>query len=83
MRANLPKQRAGVRSGAARPRLARSLCLQTPGSAEAFYRGASEPVDADADPSGPVDFDRVRQSAERSGGMQLLGPPPFQAVSAG
>ncbi len=62
---------------------ARVLCLQTPGSAEAFYRGASEPVDAGTDPSGPVDFDRVRQSAERSGGMQLLGPPPFEAVGAG
>jgi quercetin dioxygenase-like cupin family protein len=58
---------------------ARVLCLQTPGSAEAFYRGASEPAGADTDPSGPVDFDRVRAAAERSGGMQLLGPPPFQA----
>jgi quercetin dioxygenase-like cupin family protein len=62
---------------------ARVLCLQTPGSAEAFYRGASEPVDADTDASGPIDFDRVRQSAESSGGMQLLGPPPFGAVGAG
>jgi hypothetical protein len=60
---------------------ARVLCLQTPGSAEAFYRGASEPAGADDDPAGPVDFDRVRESAERSGGMQLLGPPPFQAPS--
>jgi len=57
---------------------ARVLCLQTPGSAEQFYRGASEPADADADPHGPVDFDKVRESAERTGGMQLLGPPPFQ-----
>jgi hypothetical protein len=60
---------------------ARVLCLQTPGSAEAFYRGASEPAGADTSPAGPVDFDRVRESAERSGGMQLLGPPPFQAPS--
>ena len=60
---------------------ARVLCLQTPGSAEAFYRDASEPAGADTDPAGPVDFDRVRESAERSGGMQLLGPPPFQAPS--
>jgi Uncharacterized conserved protein, contains double-stranded beta-helix domain len=57
---------------------ARVLTLQTPGSAEAFYRGASEPASADADPSGPVDFDRVREAAERSGGMQVLGPPPFK-----
>ena len=58
---------------------ARLLTLQTPGSAEAFYRGASEPASAGADPSGPVDFDRVRAAAERSGGMQVLGPPPFAA----
>jgi hypothetical protein len=54
------------------------LTLQTPGSAEAFYRGASEPAGADADPAGPVDFARVRESAERSGGMQVLGPPLFE-----
>jgi quercetin dioxygenase-like cupin family protein len=58
---------------------ARVLTLQTPGSAEAFYRGASEPAKAGADPSGPVDFARVRDSADRSGGMQVLGPPPFEA----
>jgi quercetin dioxygenase-like cupin family protein len=58
---------------------ARVLTLQTPGSAEAFYRGASEPAKADADPSGPVDFARVRESADRTGGMQVLGPPPFEA----
>jgi len=56
---------------------ARILTLLTPGSAEAFYRGASEPAGEDDDGSGPVDFARVRESAESSGGMQLLGPPPF------
>lgn len=56
---------------------ARVLTLQTPGTAEAFYRGASEPASADADATGTVDFERVRESAERSGGMQILGPPPF------
>ena len=56
---------------------ARILCLETPGTAEAFYRGASEPVADDAESSGAVDFARVRESAERSGGMQVLGPPPF------
>ena len=58
---------------------ARVLTLQTPGTAEAFYRGASEPAGADAEPAGPVDFARVRESAERSGGMQVVGPPPFAA----
>ncbi len=61
---------------------ARVLTLQTPGSAEAFYRGASEPAIDDSDPSGPVDFDRVRQAAERTGGMQVLGPPPFGTPEA-
>jgi quercetin dioxygenase-like cupin family protein len=62
---------------------ARVLTLQTPGSAEAFYRGASEPADADADPSGPVDFARVREAADRAGGMEIVGPPPFAAAMAG
>jgi uncharacterized cupin superfamily protein len=56
---------------------ARVLTLQTPGSAESFYRGASEPASRDVDQSGPVDFGRVREAAERSRGMEVLGPPPF------
>jgi quercetin dioxygenase-like cupin family protein len=60
---------------------ARVLTLQTPGSAEAFYRGASEPAGPDAAVGGPIDFARVRESAERSGGMQIVGPPPFAAVA--
>lgn len=56
---------------------ARVLTLLTPGSAESFYRGASEPAGDDHGPDGPVDFDRVRASAEASGGMRFLGPPPF------
>ena len=58
---------------------ARVLTLQTPGSAEAFYRAASEPADADSDPAGPVDFNRVRAAAESAGGMKVIGPPPFAA----
>jgi quercetin dioxygenase-like cupin family protein len=56
---------------------ARVLTFQTPGTAEPFYRGASEPAGADPDPAGPVDFDRVRDAAMQSGGMKVLGPPPF------
>ena len=33
-------------------------------------------------PSGVVDFDRVRESARRNSGIELLGPPPF-AMAAG
>jgi quercetin dioxygenase-like cupin family protein len=61
---------------------ARVLTLLTPGSAEAFYRGASVPAGEDDDAAGPVDFDQVRASAMRNGGMQLLGPPPFAAAGA-
>jgi quercetin dioxygenase-like cupin family protein len=57
---------------------ARILCLETPGSAEPFYRGASEPAGDESDPAGSVDFARVHESAERSGGMQVVGPPPFE-----
>jgi quercetin dioxygenase-like cupin family protein len=61
---------------------ARVLTLQTPGSAESFYRGASEPASAEIEAAGPVDFGRVREAAERSGGMEVLGPPPFAPANA-
>jgi quercetin dioxygenase-like cupin family protein len=54
---------------------ARLLCLQTPGTGEAFFREASESAAADA---GPVDFARVGAAAERSGATEILGPPPFK-----
>jgi quercetin dioxygenase-like cupin family protein len=54
---------------------ARMLCLQTPGSGEAFYRGASEPAGGQ---DGPVDFERIHASAARNGGIEILGPPPFE-----
>ena len=56
---------------------ARLLTLETPGSSEAFYRGASEPLTPALEASAPVDFDRVRASAARNGGIEILGPPPF------
>ena len=57
---------------------ARVLCFETPGSAEAFYRGASEPASSESDALKPSDFSRVGESAKRHGGMELLGPPPFK-----
>ena len=56
---------------------ARILFLHTPGpdSCEAFYREASEPLLEQTDAN--VDLDRVRETAVRTGGMTLLGPPPF------
>jgi hypothetical protein len=53
------------------------LALETPGSSEAFYRGASEPLTPTLEANAPVDFDRVRASAARNGGIEILGPPPF------
>jgi quercetin dioxygenase-like cupin family protein len=56
---------------------ARVLTVLTPGSAAGFYIAASEPATPESEPGGPVDFARVGAAAESSGGMQLLGPPPF------
>lgn len=60
---------------------ARLLFLESPGSGEAFYRGASEPLTEEIGAAGPVDFDRIRASAERYGGIEILGPPPFQPTT--
>jgi quercetin dioxygenase-like cupin family protein len=60
---------------------ARLLTLQTPGTGQAFYRGASEP--ATGDRSDVVDIARVQASAKENGGVELLGPPPFESVTAG
>ena len=43
-------------------------------STEAFFRAASEPA---GETSGVVDFERVKEAAIQTGGMQMLGPPPF------
>ena len=56
---------------------ARLLTFQTPGTAQSFYRDASEPAtNGDA---GSVDFDRVRSVAAATGATNVLGPPPFTA----
>jgi hypothetical protein len=58
---------------------ARLLCIQTPGSGQAFYRNASQPVTS-AVPE-PVDFDRLRDVAIQTGATTILGPPPFAMSS--
>jgi hypothetical protein len=55
---------------------ARLLCLQTPGSGQAFYRSASEPA-VDTSVPGPVDFDKIRAAADETGATNIVGPPPF------
>ena len=57
---------------------ARLLCLHTPGSCQAFYWGASEPISTDGEATGTTDFSRVQASADDNGGIEILGPPPFQ-----
>jgi len=59
------------------PTGARLLCLHTPGGGEEFYRTASEPASAGQPPI-PVDFDRVKQAADATGTMRVVGPPPFR-----
>lgn len=59
----------------------RMLCLHTPGSCQAFYWGASEAIAEGGTATGDVDFGRIRESAARNGGIEILGPPPF-AVDA-
>jgi len=59
---------------------ARVLALQTPGTGEAFYREAGEPIRSAEDASRPADFSRLREVAERSESIELLGPPPFEAA---
>jgi len=62
---------------------ARLLCLHTPGCCQAFYWDASEAVkagDGRAIDSGPVDMGRVQASAKKNGGIEILGPPPFNKV---
>ena len=62
---------------------ARVLCLHTPGTCQAFYLGASEPLPDEVSTErvstagGVVDFRRIAESAERNGGIEILGPPPF------
>lgn len=59
---------------------ARLLCIQTPGSGQAFYRNAS--LQANASGPGPVDFDRIREVAVETGATTIIGPPPFQLAQS-
>jgi quercetin dioxygenase-like cupin family protein len=56
---------------------ARLLALQTPGSGESFYRSVSDPSTSESDAARPPDLARLREGAERSESIELLGPPPF------
>lgn len=53
---------------------ARVLAIQPSGECEAFYRGASEPLEGSAR---VTDFEAIGRSAQENGGITILGPPPF------
>lgn len=55
----------------------RLLCLHTPGCCQAFYWDASEPANDGNEAGGTVDMSRVQASAQKNGGIEILGPPPF------
>jgi quercetin dioxygenase-like cupin family protein len=60
--------------------VSRALLLITPGSGamESFFRDAGEPARGrELPPDGPLDIERIRASAERTGAVKILGPPPF------
>ena len=62
--------------------MARSLILITPGSGamEQFFGQAGEPAPELVLPeAGPLDIDRIAAAAERTGAVEILGPPPFGA----
>jgi quercetin dioxygenase-like cupin family protein len=56
---------------------ARILAIQVPGDGAAFYLGASEPATPELEAAAPVDFARVTESGNKTGGMVVVGPPPF------
>ena len=58
---------------------ARLLCIQTPGSGQAFYKHASEPAAATG--SGAVDFERLHAVAVETGATTIVGPPPIAPAS--
>ena len=53
----------------------RVLALGNSPTIEAFFRRASDTVATDT--TGPVDFQRVIAAGAETGGMRMLGPPPW------
>lgn len=53
---------------------ARVFSIQPSCECEAFYLGASEPLEGS---SCQTDFERIARSGETNGGITILGPPPF------
>ena len=57
---------------------ARVVAFITPGDvSEAFFRAGGDPVGDPADEPPPLDIAKVTKAGEDTGGMKVLGPPPF------
>lgn len=57
---------------------ARILGFMTPGDvAEAFFRAGGDPVASPEDDPPPLDIAKVTKAGQDTGGMEVLGPPPF------
>ena len=57
---------------------ARVVVFITPGDvSEAFFRAGGDPVISPDDEPPPLDIAKVTKAGEDTGGMKVLGPPPF------
>ncbi len=60
---------------------ARVLGFMVDGAGEEFYRRAGRPITTAADAEQPADFALLRQVAESSPSIEIVGPPPFTAIA--
>ncbi len=56
------------------------LSFLVDGSGERFYRQAGRPITSPADAEQPADFALLRHVAQSSPSIELVGPPPFEAL---
>ena len=62
---------------------ARVLSFATPGDVfERFFREGGEPATSRDDRPPPLDIQKVKEAGERTGGMKVLGPPPFDLAGS-
>jgi quercetin dioxygenase-like cupin family protein len=60
---------------------AQTVAFVTPGDvAERFFRTGGDPVTGRESAPPPLDIEKVKRAGEQTGGMTVLGPPPFAMV---